>query len=100
MSNTRKYETEPRTAEPMPRLVLKANQIHAEAVVADQRFAGVWQHGFTALSRIIALKPSPLLQRFHLSVPRPTLLLGVQVVSCWCGGSPRLVGEKLAIFSE
>ena|ERR1022692_1382108 len=86
----------------MPRLVLKANQIHAEAVVAEQRFAGVLQHGFTALSRIVALKPSPLLQRSHLSVPRPLLLLGVQVISCRCGDSTRakLVGEKLAIFSE
>jgi hypothetical protein len=86
----------------MPRLVLKANQIDAEAVVAERRFAGVLQHGFTALSRIVALKRSPLLQRSHLSVPRPPLLLGVLVISCWCGGSKRakLVGEKLAIFSE
>jgi len=86
----------------MPRLVLKAHQIDAEAVVTAQRFAGVLQHGFTALSWIVALKPSPLLQRSHLRVPRPPLLLGVLVISCWCGGSKKakLVGEKLAILSE
>jgi hypothetical protein len=66
----------------MPRLVLKANQIDAKAVVAEQRFAGVLQPGFTALSRIVAP--------------------GVLVISCWCGGSEsaKLVKEKLAIFSE
>ena len=86
----------------MPRLVLKAIQIGAEPVVAEQRFAGVLQHGFTALSRMVGMKRSPLLQRSHLSVPRSPLLLGVLVISCWCGGSERakLVGEKLAIFSE
>jgi hypothetical protein len=30
----------------MPRLVLKAKQIDAEAVAAEQRLAGVLQHGF------------------------------------------------------
>ena len=81
---------------------LKANQIDAEAVDAEQRFAGVLQHRITALSRIVGLKPSPLLQRSRLSVPRSPLLLGVLVLSCWCGGSERakLVGEKLVIFSE
>ncbi|MCU1238818.1 MAG: hypothetical protein JWP63_6785 [Candidatus Solibacter sp.] len=64
----------------MPRLVLKANQIDADAVVAERRFAGILQRGFTALSRIVALKPSPLLQRSHLSVRRP-LLPGVLVFS-------------------
>ena len=86
----------------MPRLVLKANQIGAEAVVAGERFAGVLQHGLTALSGIVALKPSPFLRRSRLSVSRPPSLPGVPVISCWCGGSKRvrLIGEKLAIFSE
>jgi len=86
----------------MPRLVLNANQIDTEAVVAEPWFAGVLQHGFTALSRIVALKPPQLLQRSHLSVPRPPLLLGVLFISCSCGASKRakLVGAKLAIFSE
>jgi hypothetical protein len=65
----------------MPRLVLKAIQIGAEPVVAEQRFAGVLQHGFTALSRMVGLRPSPLLQRSHLSVRRPPLLPGVLVFS-------------------
>ena len=86
----------------MPRLVLKANQIEAEATVAERRFAGALPHGFTALSRIVALKPSPVLQRSHRRVPRPPLLLDVLVTGCWCGGSKRVkpVGEELAIFSE
>ena len=86
----------------MPKLVLKANQIDAEAVVAERRFAGVLPHGSTRLSRILPLKPSPVLQRCHRRVPRPPLLVGVLVLSCWSGGSKRakLVGEKLAIFSE
>jgi hypothetical protein len=86
----------------MPRLVLKANQIDAEAVVAEQRFVDALPHGSTALSRIVALKPSPVLQRSHRRVPRPPLLLDVLVTGCWRGGSKRakLVGEKLAIFSE
>ena len=65
----------------MPRLVLKANQIDADAVVAERRFAGILRRGFTALFRIVALKPSPLLQRSHLSVRRPPLLPGVLVFS-------------------
>jgi hypothetical protein len=64
--------------------------------------AGILQHRFTALSRIVVLKPSPLLQRSHGSVPRPPLLLRVPVTGCWCGGSKRakLAREKLAIVSE
>ena len=65
----------------MPTLVLKANQIDADAVVAERRFPGNLQRGFTALSRIVPLKPSPLLQRSHLCVRRPPLLPGVLVFS-------------------
>ena len=86
----------------MPRLVLKANQIDAEAVVAERRFAGVLPHRSTVLSRIVALRPSPVLQRSHRRGLRPALLLDALVTCCWCGGSKRAkpVGEKLAIFSE
>ena len=86
----------------MPRLVLKANQIDAEAVVAERPFAGNLPHGSTAPTRIVVLKPSPVLLRSHRNVPRPPLLLDVLVTGCWCGGAKRAkpVGEKLAIFSE
>lgn len=98
----RNIQSEPMTSEPMPRLVLKANQFDAEAVVAERRFAGVLPHGSTAPSRIVVLKPSPVLQRSHRRVPRPPLLLDVLVTGYWCGGSKgaKPVGEKLAIFSE
>jgi len=86
----------------MPRLVLKANQIDAEAVVAERRSVGVLPHGSTALSRIVALSSAPVFQRSHRRVPGPPLLLDVPVTGCWCGGSKRAkpVGEKLAILSK
>jgi hypothetical protein len=82
-------------------LVLKANRIDAEAGVAERRLAGVLPHGSTALYRIVALKPSPLLQRSRLSAPRSPLLPGVLVNSCKNGVSKRVTpsGEMLAIFS-